>query len=427
MRHPARPPRRSREQREWVLERVRAYLARGGHPSRDAFVVAERACGGVTKDAVQDCGGWGSLLREARDVMATAAAPAEPVADVEEIEIDLSDLDPPLPPIPRGHHVRGVSTLVNAEGATVAQWVKTGRDHESREELLERLLRELPQRVPMRVGSIAPPLADERDVLAVYPIGDAHVGMLSWAPETGESFDLDKAREIMCAAIDALVERGPRTEQALIVNLGDFLHSDNEQNRTARSGHALDVDGRWPKVLRIALDILVYMIDRTLAHHERVRVINEIGNHDDHSAMFLSVALDAYYRQEPRVEIDLSPSRFHWHRFGKCLIGVTHGHNQKPIDLEAIMAAERAQDWGQTEHRYWYAGHVHHATKLERRGCMIETFRTLSPRDAWAANAGYRSGRDMHRISLHREYGEIGREIVSAHYLQSQYLGRSAA
>jgi len=325
--------------------------------------------------------------------------------------------------VPEGHIIRGVSTLVSGDGHTLAQWVKTKTVEEDKEAILQNLLQELPKRVPARSGLIKratkEPLPE--DLLSVYPLGDPHIGLLSWAPETGENFDLEKAEQIMKTAMAVLVQRGPRAKNALIVNLGDFFHADNQQNMTLRSGHKLDVDGRWPKVLQVGINIMVCMIDLALSWHDHVTVINEIGNHDDHSAIFLSVALSAYYRNEPRVTIDMSPSRFHWYRFGKNLIGVTHGHNQKHGDLESIMASERAEDWGQTLHRYWYCGHIHHIVKKEMRGCVVESFRTLAPRDAWAAEAGYKAGRDMNKITLHAEYGEISRDIVNASYLQALY------
>lgn len=325
--------------------------------------------------------------------------------------------------IPEGHQVRGVSTLVSGDGHTLVQWVKTSKQDETKLQVLERLMKDLPKKIPARDAKIKSPqfLKKADDLLAVYPMGDPHIGMLSWAPETGNDFDLDKARKIMSAAMQDLVGRGQPASTALVVNLGDFFHADNDTNRTARSGHILDVDGRWTKVLQTGIDIMVFMIDQALLHHRNVKVINEIGNHDDHSAIFLSVALNAYYRKEPRVEIDMSPSRFHWHRFGKNLIGVTHGHQQKHENLEAIMAAERPQDWGETLHRFWYCGHIHHIVKKEMRGCVIESFRTLTPVDSWAASVGYKAGRDMNRIVLHRDYGEIGREVVNASYLQAKY------
>lgn len=434
----------------WMINKVIEVAEKLGVPvrdlHRDAFLKNVEE---VTRTDIDACMAWSHLksLAETKDLairgpVGEANLPIDPAVPEgyyvkqlstqldKEGEIERQWIKTPLTQapgiltdqIPDGHTISGVSTLVSGDGHTLAQWVKTRKESESKEALLLRLMQDLPNEVPARKGKIpAPTEPQAKEMLAVYPMGDPHIGMLSWAPETGEDFDLGKAQKVMTSAMRELVTRGPRTERALIVNLGDFFHSDNEQNKTARSGHALDVDGRWPKVLQVGIEIMVFMIDQALMHHQHVRVVNEIGNHDDHSAMFLSVVLSAYYRNEPRVEIDMSPSRFHWHRFGKNLIGITHGHNQKHGDLESIMAAERAADWGATIHRFWYCGHIHHSVKREMRGCVIESFRTLATRDAWAANAGYRSGRDMNRITLHEEYGEVGREIVNAAYLQARY------
>jgi hypothetical protein len=74
-----------------------------------------------------------------------------------------------------------------------------------------------------------------------------------------------------------------------------------------------------------------------------------------------------------------------------------------------IMAADEPEKWGETKHRYWYVGHVHHQDVKEYRGGVVEYFRTLAARDAWHAGQGYRAGRDMRLIVHHREFGEIER------------------
>jgi hypothetical protein len=321
---------------------------------------------------------------------------------------------------PHGHHVKGVSTLTkDAHGRLT--WIKTDRDKEAREAALRAALESLPESMPKRRRAVTPPKKSaSADLLAAYPMGDPHVGLLAWGEETGgESWDLRKAEAVMGAAIDDLASHAPRTEEAIIVQLGDYYHSDNTAGVTARSGHSLDVDGRWARVLRVGVRVMVATIDAVLRAHQRVRVVNAIGNHDDHSSVFLSVGLDAYYRNEPRVEIDLSPAMHRYHRFGSVLLGITHGHTSKKSDLESIMACDRPEDWGETSHRHWLTGHVHHTTRQEYRGCVVETFRTLAPRDAWHAAEGYRSGRDMHRIVYHREHGEVARSLVSAGYLRT--------
>lgn len=323
-----------------------------------------------------------------------------------------------VPVIPEGHRVLGVSTLVDGNGAVTGQWIKTKEEGADRIEQLIEAVEGIA--LPFK-GASKPtraPTATRSDLLTVYPMGDPHIGMLSWFEETGANFDLEIAEASLVAAVDRLVNLAPPTEEALIINLGDYFHSDNSTNRTLRSGNALDVDSRWPKILRVGIRTMKRCIDRALLRHKMVRVVCEIGNHDDHSAIFLALCLEQLYEREPRVTIDTSPARFHWHRFGKCLIGITHGDNVKPERLPGIMAATQARDWGETEHRYWYTGHVHHDTLKEYPGCTVETFRTLAARDAWHAGAGYVSGRDMKCDVLHRDHGRILRHTVGFNTLE---------
>lgn len=323
--------------------------------------------------------------------------------------------------MPEGHTLRGVSSLVGPDGVTRLQWIKTREEREEREELLARLVRDLPTQTPVRSGKIAAPKVHlDDDLLAVLPMGDPHLGLLAWAPESGDDHDLKIGEELLQGAIVELVGNAPRAKHALIANLGDFFHSDNSAGVTSRSGHSLDVDSRWAKVLRVGLGVMVFMIDECLRTHATVRVINEQGNHDDHSAVFLAVALNAHYRNEPRVTIDLSPSRFHYHEFGANLIGVTHGHSIKHDQLESIMAHDQREAWGRTKHRHWLVGHIHTSRRYEFRGCTVETFRTLAAKDAWTSEQGYRSARDMSRIVLHREFGEVGRTTASVDLIRAR-------
>ena len=55
------------------------------------------------------------------------------------------------------------------------------------------------------------------------------------------------------------------------------------------------------------------------------------------------------------------------------------------------------------------SGHVHHQDIKEYRGGVVEYFRTLAARDAWHAGQGYRAGRDMRLIVLHKDHGEVER------------------
>lgn len=317
-------------------------------------------------------------------------------------------------PVPDGYRVKGVSSLYDGDGNLRAQWVKSQVDPERQREMFiaacEALVAELP-RVPKRKPGKGQFRAD---LLTAYPIGDPHIGMRAWAAETGQDWDLAIAERVHCGAMAALVESAPASEQALIVNLGDMLHYDSMAPVTPRSGHLLDADGRYAKVVAVAVKVMRQCIESALDKHLQVHVINAPGNHDETGALWMSVALSHIYANEPRVSIDTNPSVFAYYRWGKCLIGIHHGHTCKPDKLPGVMAADRAKDWGETEYRYWWMGHIHHESKREFPGVSVESFNTLSSRDAYAAAGGWRSRESMQAVILHREHGEVARSRVSA-------------
>lgn len=320
---------------------------------------------------------------------------------------------------PDDHNIRGKSTLLGPDGEIKLQWVKEQATTPSPAEMAEIIKKELGT-LPVLTRIPAPPKTLD-NLLAVYPMGDPHIGMYAWSEETGQDFDLDIAKRNLIAATTHLVRCCPPAKHALVVNVGDFFHADNVENRTLRSGHSLDVDTRWAKVLRVGIRIMRACIEQALLHHEHVHVINEIGNHDDHSSQMLTITLAMFYENNPRVTFDESPARFHYYRFGKNLIGVTHGDATKMEALGPIMATDRKADWGETDHRYWFTGHIHHRKAIELAGCTVESFRTLAARDAWTAGKGYRSGRDMHAIVLDQDHGEVQRHRIDITMLEKLY------
>ncbi len=98
--------------------------------------------------------------------------------------------------------------------------------------------------------------------------------------------------------------------------------------------------------------------DRYVYTDKQVTVICAIGNHDDHSAMFLMTLLSHLFEKEQRVKILDAPTIKHYYRHGKVLIGVHHGHTIKMADLPMQMANDRKEDWGETDHKYWWTGHI---------------------------------------------------------------------
>jgi hypothetical protein len=294
----------------------------------------------------------------------------------------------------------------------VLQWVKSSADAEAREAFVREAIRALCEDVRGMAPMVKAPKATTENLLTVYPFGDPHFGLYAWQQEAGDHFDLSIARAQTLAAVDRLVATSPASDTALILPLGDIFHANDQSNQTPAHKHQLDTDGRFVKVLHVGIQTFRHAILRALEKHRNVVVRFVSGNHDPQAVWSLAFTIAAYFEDEPRVTVDLSPAKHWFYRFGKVLIGATHGDTTKHPQLLGVMAADRAEDWGQTRHRYWLTGHVHSQNVTEMPGVVCESFRTLAAKDAYAAGAGYRAGRDMRAIVYDCEHGEVERHRV---------------
>lgn len=315
--------------------------------------------------------------------------------------------------LPAGHVIKGVSALTDPDGRIIQQWIKTG---------LERAIEDVKSALISAFKDYRghatlpkPPRHSDKNLATVYPISDHHLGLYAWAEQAGTNYDLAIGEKLLKNAMAALVAGAPHAETAVILGLGDFFHADDDSSRTRRSGNQLDVDGRHAKILRVGVNLLIHCIQLALQRHEKVIVRCLPGNHDEYASLALSVALGAFFHNSKRVSVDSDPSRFFRFKFGKVLVASTHGDMVKHADMPGTVAAKWPKDWGNTEFRYIYLGHVHHRSigGGEKAGAIWETFQTLAPKDTWHANSGYSSGRSMVAITHHRSFGEVMRHTVS--------------
>lgn len=313
---------------------------------------------------------------------------------------------------PEGHAVKGVSALVDAEGRVIQQWIKTKAGEPSPATIADEIRAALEGFTGAAPSTPAPEVT-EADLATIYPLADWHIGLLTWERETGQNYDLKIADATIRPAMARLVAGAPPSSQAVILGLGDLLHSDGYEPLTARSKNVLDVDGRYPRVLRYAVRLALHTIDLALQKHDRVLVRFLPGNHDDQSAIALSLALSLYYQGNPRVTVDDDPSRFWWWSWGDVLLGATHGDQAKMKDLPLIMAARNPEAWGRSKFRHIYTGHIHTQTGIEMSGVTVESFQTPAPVDAWHHGMGYGAGRSVCAITHHKRLGEISRHKVN--------------
>jgi hypothetical protein len=321
--------------------------------------------------------------------------------------------DQPPVPVPESFLLDSASVMRRGDGTTVIEWASYKRDAVARWDAVKAAIVEhVAEYAPPTAAALRPRFGTNADLLVVYPLGDPHIGMMAWANEVGESFDLKIAEAELCECMMQLVARSPASEEAIITNLGDFWHAQDDKQLTPGGGNKLDVDGRAGKVGRVGLNIFRTLVDAALTKHERVRVRSLPGNHDPQSSFWLPLYLEAVYRNEPRVIVEEGVNPYQFDVFGKVLLGWAHGDGCKLEALGEIMATDVPEKWGAASFRYWNTGHVHHWATKELRGCVVDTHRTLAGRDAWHHHSGYRSGRALKAVAYHRLYGLDSMAIV---------------
>jgi hypothetical protein len=314
-----------------------------------------------------------------------------------------------LPAIPDGFRVDKISTLVDAgTGESKLQWIKTSAERDSLLDAVRHLCAEAPKLEPYTRGD----WATDDDLLCVYPMGDAHFG----ASITGDdAADLESVERNLYSAVDRLVSRAPASRHAWLASVGDTLHH-NGQRLTAngtRVGGA-NTGAMFGTTLRAMRRLAL----RCAEKHEHTRVSIVPGNHDQDIAHAAQAALAMLLEGHERITVDVSDAAFQWYRFGANLLGLTHGHRGRAMDLMGVMAVDRARDWGETKHRRIYSGHVHHDVTKEVHGVTVQHLRTLAPLDKWHTDEGYRAGRDMQLDVWHLRRGLVERHIVDVEDLR---------
>ncbi|MGB6105627.1 MAG: hypothetical protein WBF88_17430 [Pusillimonas sp.] len=315
--------------------------------------------------------------------------------------------------VPSTHVAKGISTYYNKDGKVTAQWVKSSLADDQlqaiRQAAFDAMAEELP-REPAAPFSGGP---CNGDLLNCYVITDFHLGALSWAPETGASWDIDIAETTLVAWFARAIEQSPNAKTALLAQISDLLHWDGFDAVTPASKHLLDADGRFPKLVRVAIRVLRRIIRMLLAKHEQLHIIMADANHDPVSQVWLREWLSVLYEDDPRITVDTSPSPYNAYEFGKVAIFTHHGHKRKVTNVAEVFAAQFREMFGRTKYAYAHMGHLHHTDVKENNLMIVEQHRTLAAPDAYAARGGWLAGRDAKVITYHKSYGEVGRITVS--------------
>lgn len=364
-------------------------------------------------DAINDAGGMRAAARRlgrAVSALSEAVAAVRVKAAAHNYAPDQNNsmVHPwPVPMISRGN-----SVLRDGDGNIKLVWEKSKLDDqrwlEAQMQVVAALAADLPRMPPIPFKRVA---VDE-SLCTVYTLTDSHVGMLAWGRETGVDLDLKIAESTLCGCVRELVRAAPASKVGFLNQLGDFLHQDGLQAVTPTSGHNLDADGRFEKIIEVAVRVLRRAITMMLDKHEKVVVLLAEGNHDIVSSIWLRKLFAALYENEPRVQVIDSALPYYSYQHGKTMLGFHHGHLKKNDALPLLMASQFPKVWGETEYRYVHVGHNHHTDIKEHQGMTVHQHPTLAARDAYAARYGYFATRSVTAVTYSDRFGQAGSVTV---------------
>lgn len=261
---------------------------------------------------------------------------------------------------------------------------------------------------------VAPPTYTDADLMTLYLIADAHFGMMAWGRETGEDWDTAKASERLRDWVRRCIASSPASSRAVILDVGDTTHANDQTNQTPQSHHGLDVDTRFYKTMTTACEALGAATEAALAKHEQVTVVILPGNHNRDSYIGLRLGLFYRFRDNPRVSIYNAPGEFWVEQFGNAMVAAHHGDKAKAERIVMFLADQHHAIWGQTKHRFLWTGHLHHHKSADIGGVQWEQLRALTARDAYSVANAYSARAQLQAVTLHRSEGEVQRVKINA-------------
>ena len=211
-------------------------------------------------------------------------------------------------------------------------------------------------------------------------IFDLHLGKLAWGGETGENYDTKIARKRFLDAVTDLLVTASRFEfSRILFPVGnDFFNSDTIFNTTTQ-GTQQDEDLRWQKTFNVGVQLLVDAISLLKQTGVPVDVMVIPGHHDFERSYYMGKYLEAWYNRDSEVNIINGASPRKYYKFGKVLLGFTHGSEEKEGSLPMIMAndIESKPMWSETLYHEFHVGHIHRKRDM-KYSATLDKVRTLN-------------------------------------------------
>lgn len=305
--------------------------------------------------------------------------------------------------------VKKQTVHIGADGEVKNRWLKTDKTVQDAAEYLKNIAETLSEEIqPRKPVSLNPNIQHVESLMTLYTLADFHMGMYCNIHETGDTWNIEKAKQVFKDFIYHGSLAAPESAQAVLLNLGDMSHTDGLTPHTTSRKHALDVSGRFNEIQDAIVECFDYAITLLLRRHKRVHVIYCAGNHDRHTAPLIRDMIARAYANNERVTFDQTGKVYHEYQWGQTAIFAHHGDKRNLKQQAETYTMTFPKTYGETKYRYGFTGHRHHdeLAGKETFGIRMRQCYKLAPLDSHAAEHGYFNEARADVRVFHKDYGE---------------------
>ena len=236
---------------------------------------------------------------------------------------------------------------------------------------------------PLKVDKSEKKQELDSNKLLFIPQIEAHLGKISSEIETGVNYNHKIVEERVLKVFEEAIklQERERCDTCLLVVGGDFFNS--ESNSQTTGGTLQQNDVRFKEMFNIGLNLYLKGLMSLKEHFNYIDVKICAGNHSRAMEYFLYIALSCYFANDKKIRFCEDYKDTQSYVFGKCGLFFNHGDpNQKR--LIASIPAEFYEDYGKTQFRYLFLGHLH---KLEvvnsENGITVHRVPAICENDNW--------------------------------------------
>ena len=187
---------------------------------------------------------------------------------------------------------------------------------------------------------------------------DAHLNKKDEASADNDIFDrFDKYFGVLESSVEDVCKVS-KLEKALYVIGSDHFNSEIT-GMTVRGTPQTNIL-TYHTSFQLVCDHEVKIIDYLLSKSDKVDVIYLIGNHDACVSFHMASWLRVYFRDDKRVNIDISPEYTKYLKVYDSIICINHGDVQKPEKLAQNFAYETKEWIKDCNYSYIITGDKHH-------------------------------------------------------------------